>query len=136
MRWSSFESRRNVFQFRRGGLATGGLVRWALALAVSLVAAGAEARAKPSLTPSQIKARYLTIDFRTPQSERVHFSLDRLQYQNPHYKMLDRQGLKDLMLNMVTADLAKPAELFPEIYQDWGDTETYSLKLGRGECAV
>ena len=36
----------------------------------------------------------------------------------------------------LTADLAKPAELFPEIYQDWGDSEAYSLKLGRGECAV
>ena len=36
----------------------------------------------------------------------------------------------------LTNDLAKPAELFPEIYQDWGDNEAYSLKLGRGECAV
>jgi sulfite reductase beta subunit-like hemoprotein len=36
----------------------------------------------------------------------------------------------------MTSDLAKPAELFPELYQDWGDTEVYSLKLGRGECAV
>ena len=35
----------------------------------------------------------------------------------------------------LTADLAKPAELFPEIYQDWGDDVGYSLKLGRGECA-
>ncbi|MBI3208817.1 MAG: nitrite/sulfite reductase [Candidatus Solibacter usitatus] len=35
----------------------------------------------------------------------------------------------------MTADLAKPAELFPEIYQDWGDDEAYSLQLGRGECA-
>ena len=35
----------------------------------------------------------------------------------------------------MTSDLAKPAELFPEIYQDWGDDETFSLKLGRGECA-
>ena len=34
------------------------------------------------------------------------------------------------------ADLAKPPELFPEIYQDWGDEEAYSLKLGRGECAA
>ena len=25
---------------------------------------------------------------------------------------------------------------FPEIYQDWGDDEAYSLELGRGECAV
>jgi sulfite reductase beta subunit-like hemoprotein len=36
----------------------------------------------------------------------------------------------------LTADLAKPAELAPEIYQDWGDTEAFSLKLGRGECAA
>jgi sulfite reductase beta subunit-like hemoprotein len=36
----------------------------------------------------------------------------------------------------MTADLAKPAELFPEIYQDWGDDEAYSLQLGRGECAA
>jgi sulfite reductase beta subunit-like hemoprotein len=35
----------------------------------------------------------------------------------------------------LTADLAKPAEMFPEIYQDWGDEVGYSLKLGRGECA-
>jgi sulfite reductase beta subunit-like hemoprotein len=36
----------------------------------------------------------------------------------------------------LTADLAKPAELFPEIYQDWGDDVQYSLQLGRGECAA
>ena len=36
----------------------------------------------------------------------------------------------------MTADLAKPAELFPEMYQDWGDEEAYSLQLGRGECAA
>ena len=36
----------------------------------------------------------------------------------------------------LTAEFAKPAELFPEIYQDWGDDEAYSLQLGRGECAV
>ena len=35
----------------------------------------------------------------------------------------------------MTNDLAKPAELFPEIYQDWGDEIAYSLALGRGECA-
>jgi sulfite reductase beta subunit-like hemoprotein len=35
----------------------------------------------------------------------------------------------------LTADLAKPVELDPEVYQDWGDTEAFSLKLGRGECA-
>jgi sulfite reductase (NADPH) hemoprotein beta-component/sulfite reductase (ferredoxin) len=36
----------------------------------------------------------------------------------------------------LTASLAKPADLFPEIYQDWGDNEAFSLKLGRGECAA
>jgi sulfite reductase beta subunit-like hemoprotein len=36
----------------------------------------------------------------------------------------------------LTAEFAKPADLFPEIYQDWGDEEAYSLKLGRGECAA
>jgi sulfite reductase beta subunit-like hemoprotein len=36
----------------------------------------------------------------------------------------------------LTAEFAKPAELFPEIYQDWGDDHAYSRQLGRGECAV
>jgi len=36
---------------------------------------------------------------------------------------------------LMTNDLAKPAETFPEMYQDWGDEMGYSLKLGRGECA-
>jgi len=30
------------------------------------------------------------------------------------------------------ADLAKPADLFPDMYKDWGDQEDYSLQLGRG----
>jgi sulfite reductase beta subunit-like hemoprotein len=36
----------------------------------------------------------------------------------------------------LTADLARPADLEPEAYQDWGDTMAYSLQLGRGECAA
>jgi len=36
---------------------------------------------------------------------------------------------------LMTNDLAKPAELFPEMYRDWGDEIEYSLQLGRGECA-
>jgi sulfite reductase beta subunit-like hemoprotein len=36
---------------------------------------------------------------------------------------------------LMTNDLAKPAELFPEMYRDWGDDIEYSLQLGRGECA-
>jgi sulfite reductase beta subunit-like hemoprotein len=35
----------------------------------------------------------------------------------------------------MTNDLVKPAELFPEMYLDWGDDVQYSLQLGRGECA-
>jgi len=35
----------------------------------------------------------------------------------------------------LTSDLAKPAELFPELYQDWGDEVAFSVQLGRGECA-
>ena len=34
------------------------------------------------------------------------------------------------------ADLVKAPELTPEMYQDWGDQEAFSLKLGRGECAA
>jgi len=36
----------------------------------------------------------------------------------------------------MTQQFAKPAELFPELYQDWGDDVAYSLQLGRGECAA
>jgi len=33
------------------------------------------------------------------------------------------------------ADLAKPTQLSPELLQDWGDDVSFSLQLGRGECA-
>ncbi len=36
---------------------------------------------------------------------------------------------------LMTNDLAKPADLNPEMYRDWGDEAEYSLQLGRGECA-
>jgi sulfite reductase beta subunit-like hemoprotein len=36
----------------------------------------------------------------------------------------------------LTADLAKPAHVDPELYQDWGDTEAFSKQIGRGECAA
>jgi len=56
---------------------------------------------------------------------------------------LDGESFRDYVLRhkvetfrALTLDLAKPAELFPEIYQDWGDQEAYSLQLGRGECAA
>lgn len=34
------------------------------------------------------------------------------------------------------ADLIKPVDATPEMYQDWGDDVAFSLKLGRGECAA
>ena len=56
---------------------------------------------------------------------------------------LDGETFRDYVLRhkvetfrALTLDLAKPAELFPEIYRDWGDDEAYSLQLGRGECAA
>lgn len=36
----------------------------------------------------------------------------------------------------LTVDLAKPAEVDPELYKDWGDDVNFSLQLGRGECAA
>lgn len=37
----------------------------------------------------------------------------------------------------MTADLAKPAaDADPQLYMDWGDSESFSLQLGRGECAA
>ncbi len=36
----------------------------------------------------------------------------------------------------LTADLAKPIEIDPDFYLDWGDTEPFSLQLGRAECAA
>ena len=45
------------------------------------------------------------------------------------------QRFKIETFRSMTNDLAKPAEMFPEMYQDWGDNTGYSLQLGRGECA-
>ncbi len=34
------------------------------------------------------------------------------------------------------ADLSKPNDADPDVYKDWGDTDDFSLQLGRGECAA
>jgi sulfite reductase beta subunit-like hemoprotein len=44
--------------------------------------------------------------------------------------------LKVETFRAITNEFAKPAEMFPEIYQDWGDDMAFSLQLGRGECAA
>jgi hypothetical protein len=40
----------------------------------------------------------------------------------------------DFFRSMVS-DLAKPATNDPDVFKDWGDESSYSLQLGRGECA-
>ncbi|HSB15288.1 MAG TPA: nitrite/sulfite reductase [Bryobacteraceae bacterium] len=55
----------------------------------------------------------------------------------------DRESFRDYVLRFkveffreMTADLAKPPELLPDMYKDWGDDADFSLSLGRGECAA
>ena len=67
--------------------------------------------------------------------ERVldHYQSNRLP-DEPFRAYVSRQ--KVAFFKEMTADLAKPPELFPEIYNDWGDDDAFSLQLGRGECAA
>jgi len=67
--------------------------------------------------------------------ERVldHYQANRLP-DEPFRAYVSRQ--KVAFFKEMTADLAKPPELFPEIYKDWGDDDEFSLQLGRGECAA
>ena len=62
-----------------------------------------------------------------------HFIANRLEGESFRQYVL---RFKVETFRALTSDLAKPAELFPEIYQDWGDDSAYSLQLGRGECAA
>lgn len=61
-----------------------------------------------------------------------------------HYcaNRLEGESFRDYVLRhkvecfrQLTADLAKPSELKPELFRDWGDEVDFSLQLGRGECA-
>jgi sulfite reductase beta subunit-like hemoprotein len=62
-----------------------------------------------------------------------HFIANRLEGES-FRKYVMRQRVETF--RELTNEFAKPAELFPEIYQDWGDDAAYSLQLGRGECAA
>jgi sulfite reductase beta subunit-like hemoprotein len=62
-----------------------------------------------------------------------------------HYKENRRDGetfrnyvlrFKIEFFRAYLADLAKPTDADPDIYKDWGDTDDFSLQLGRGECAA
>ena len=67
--------------------------------------------------------------------ERVleHFKRNRIANENFREYVLRH---KVETFRKLTADLAKPADLAPEMYRDWGDKVNYSLELGRGECAA
>jgi sulfite reductase beta subunit-like hemoprotein len=47
---------------------------------------------------------------------------------------VDRTSDKNIVRRL--EPLADVAEVSEDFFVDWGDTETYSLKLGRGECAA
>lgn len=78
------------------------------------------------------------------QSIPARFAPEALKRVLDHYvaNRLEGERFRDYVMRSkvetfkaLTADLAKPAEMFPEIYQDWGDEVSFSVKLGRGECA-
>lgn len=61
-----------------------------------------------------------------------------------HYKAnrVDGESFRNYVLRFkvdffrsLVSDLAKPSELNPEYFMDWGDETNFSLQLGRGECA-
>lgn len=147
------------------------LPRLALTLAFMLaVPAFAKAAPKPapssakaphapySFLPAQLKTKYLNMSFNAAGGETVQVKLDALQYQNPHYDMLDRGKVKDRMMALVNADLKKDKEallalvapyplktwdhIFQFVYTGEGTPEEiqvvlklatrYKEKLGRG----
>ena len=52
------------------------------------------------------------------------------------FKSTQFQKQETELVFLVTADLVKPTDMAPEMYNDWGDDVAFSLKLGRGECAA
>ncbi len=62
-----------------------------------------------------------------------------------HYKAnrIDGESFRDYVVRnkvesfrAMVADVAKPADLSPDMFKDWGDEVSFSLQLGRGECAA
>jgi sulfite reductase beta subunit-like hemoprotein len=62
-----------------------------------------------------------------------------------HYRQNNREGETfrayvlrhkvEFFKKELLADLTKPDGSNPDMYKDWGDEDSFSLKLGRGECA-
>jgi len=62
-----------------------------------------------------------------------------------HYKAnrIEGEAFRDYVVRhkveffrTMVADLAKPTALSPDLDKDWGDDVSFSLQLGRGECAA
>ncbi|HYA17612.1 MAG TPA: nitrite/sulfite reductase [Bryobacteraceae bacterium] len=62
-----------------------------------------------------------------------------------HYKANRREGetfrnyvlrFKVEFFRTMLGDLTKPVTEDEDVYKDWGDTDNFSLQLGRGECAA
>jgi sulfite reductase beta subunit-like hemoprotein len=62
-----------------------------------------------------------------------------------HYKTnrIEGEAFRDYVVRnkveffrAMVADIAKPTELSPDLDKDWGDEVSFSLQLGRGECAA
>jgi sulfite reductase beta subunit-like hemoprotein len=75
-------------------------------------------------------------------ARRIPVVLDRLI---SHYKTnrIDGEAFRDYVVRhkveffrTMVADIAKPTEMSPDLYKDWGDEVSFSLQLGRGECAA
>ena len=47
-----------------------------------------------------------------------------------------RAALQDRVLPRLPGRSGEAFERDPDVYKDWGDTDDFSLQLGRGECAA
>jgi len=82
------------------------------------------------LAISSLPARLITVAVRRVLD---HFVANRLA--GEAFRDYVMRHKVEIFKTMV-ADLAKPAEIAPDLYKDWGDEDVFSLQLGRGECAV
>jgi sulfite reductase beta subunit-like hemoprotein len=61
-----------------------------------------------------------------------HFKENRLEGEAFH-EYVKRNKVE--FFRALVGDLAKPSPDDPEVFKDWGDEASFSLQLGRGECA-
>jgi hypothetical protein len=75
-----------------------------------LACAAISSAASAKLTASQFKGRYLSLHFKGADGKSINVALDRLQYQNPHYNMLNADAVKAQMLTLANLALANAKE--------------------------